>query len=160
MVTDLEEKINYCFQDQGLLKRALLHPSRTNEERQKHTVCEDQDALRTLGDAALKVILCDLLMRSGYATKGEITIKKSTIESRRFLADLGRKFNLQNAIQVGEGARMQKHNEESTVIAETLEAIIGAMYLDGGFDATMSVVSGWYEPNWNEMLKDEIASQE
>ncbi|ABN57422.1 MULTISPECIES: ribonuclease III domain-containing protein [Methanoculleus] len=153
MEPDLEERINYSFKQKDLLQRALLHRSRSNEERQKQKICEDQDALRTLGDAVLKTILCDLLMRSGYETKGEITIKKSTIERRPFLAELGRRFDLQDKILVGEGARMQKHNEEPNVIAETLEAIIGAMYLDGGYESAKKAVSGWYEPYREEMLK-------
>jgi ribonuclease-3 len=147
MESTLEEKIKYSFNDRDLLQRALLHPSLANEERQQHIGCKDQDALRTLGDAVLKAILCDLLMRSGYETKDDITIKKSTIENKLFLAELGRSFGLQNAINLGEGAKKQEHNEEDTVIANTLEAIIGAMYLDRGYDATMSVVAGWYEPH-------------
>ncbi|KAF5084994.1 Ribonuclease 3 [anaerobic digester metagenome] len=149
MESDLEERINYSFKQKDLLQRALLHRSRSNEERQK----QDQDALGTLGDAVLKTILCDLLMRSGYETKDEITIMKSAIENRPFLAELGRNFDLQNKILVGEGARMQKHNEEPNVIAETLEAIIGAIYLDGGYESAQKVVSGWYEPYREEMLK-------
>ncbi len=153
MEADLEERINYHFKNTDLLQRALFHRSRANEERQKQKICKDQDALRTLGDAVLKTILCDLLMRSGYETKGEITIMKSAIEKRPFLAELGRSFGLQNEILVGEGARMQKHNEEPNVIAETLEAIIGAMYLDGGYGSAQKAVSGWYELYREEMLK-------
>lgn len=150
----IEEKINYRFRNTDLLQRALLHRSRSNEERQKQKICKDQDALRTLGDAVLKAILCDLLMRSGYETKGDITIKKSTIENRPFLAELGRSFELQNEISVGEGAKKEKHNEGTKAIAETLEAIIEAMYLDGGFDVTKSVIPGWYEPHLEKMLKE------
>jgi len=153
MESDLEKKINYSFRDEDLLRRALLHPSRANEERQQQKACKDQDALRTLGDAVLKAILCDLLMRSGYETKGDITIKKSTIESRPFLAELGRHFDLQDEICVGLGAKAQKQNEEPTVIAETLEAIIGAMYLDGGYESTKNSIFGWYEPYREGMLK-------
>jgi ribonuclease-3 len=65
MEADLEERINYSFKQSNLLHRALLHPSRANEERQQQVPCKDQDALRTLGDAVLKTVLCDLLMRSG-----------------------------------------------------------------------------------------------
>ncbi|WP_243670051.1 hypothetical protein [Methanoculleus chikugoensis] len=49
---------------------------------------------------------------------------------------------------------MQKHNEEPNVIAETLEAIIGAMYLDGGYESAKKAVSVWYEPYREEMLKE------
>jgi ribonuclease-3 len=155
-INSLEAKINYRFKNTDLLQRALLHRSRANEENQKQKPCKDQDALRTLGDAVLKTILCDLLMRSGYETKGEITIMKSAIENRPFLAELGRGFNLQNEILVGKGAGMQKHNEEPNVIAETLEAIIGAMYLDGGYESAKKAVFGWYEPYREEMLKGQI----
>ena len=153
MEDSLETKINYRFENTDLLQRALIHPSRANEERQQQKVCKDQDALRTLGDAVLKTVLCDLLMRSGYETKGEITIMKSAIENRPFLAELGRGFGLQNEILVGAGAEKQKQNEEPNVIAETLEAIIGAIYLDGGYESAQKVVSGWYEPYREEMLK-------
>jgi ribonuclease-3 len=148
----IEERIAYSFLDENLLKRALTHKSLSNEERQKQNECEDQDALRTLGDAVLKTILCDRLINSGYKTKGEITITKSAIENREFLAQLGRKFELSECILPGKGAEEQKHHEELSVIAETLEAIIGAIYLDQGFDVAKKVVSGWYEP-YRDLLK-------
>ena len=147
----LEKRIKYDFKDKDLLVRALTHKSLSNEERQKQHACEDQDALRTLGDAVLKTILCDLLIKDEYETRGEITIEKEKLENRDFLGDLGRYFALQNEIRVGKGAEKQKHNEEQNVIAETLEAIIGAIYIDGGFDTTKTVVSGWYEPYPNAL---------
>jgi ribonuclease-3 len=150
----LEERIGYSFLDKNLLKRALVHKSRSIEERQQNKECEDQDALGTLGDAVLKAILCDLLIRSGYDTKGEISITKSKIENRPFLAQIGQEFNLSKAILPGKGARQQKHHEQPNVIAETLEAIIGAMYLDQGFDITMEVVSLWYEPHREHLMKN------
>lgn len=142
----LQERIGYSFKDVRLLKTALIHKSHSNEKRQQKHSCEDQDALGTLGDAVLKTILCDWLIRKGYDTKGQITIKKSEIENREFLAQLGKKFELMKYIQVGKGAEEQKHNEQPNVIAETLEAVIGAIYIDSGFDRAKEVVLTWYGP--------------
>jgi ribonuclease III len=127
-----------------LLERALIHPSLSNEERQQHRQCHDQEALRVLGDAVLKTIVSERLIHAKYETKGDITIKKSENENRKFLAQIGQKFDLASSIRVGAGAKDQKHHEQPDVIAETLEAIIGAIYLDGGFDIVKRVILKWY----------------
>lgn len=148
---DLEKRIGYVFHDKNHLKRALTHKSRSNEEGHD---CEDQDPFRTLGDAVLKAILCDWLFHQGFNTKGEITTIKSEAEKRKFLAELGKQLGLSVAILPGKGAEQQKHQEQPNVIAETLEAIIAAIYLDRGYDVTKYVVSGWYVPYREYLMKD------
>ncbi|MDG6249866.1 MAG: ribonuclease III domain-containing protein [Methanocalculus sp.] len=148
---DLEKRIGSVFHDKNQLKRAVTHKSRSNEEGHD---CEDQDPLRTLGDAVLKAILCDWLFHQELTTKGEITIIKSEAEKRNFLAELGKQLDLSVAILPGKGAEHQKQHEQPNVIAETLEAIIAAIYLDRGYDVTKYVVSGWYEPYREYLMKN------
>ena len=145
-LSDFEKVIGYSFDYKSLLKRALTTKSHSNEKHQKHEECEDQDGLRTLGDAVLKVIICDLLIRDGLKKKGEITIRKSEIENNDFLSRLGEKFEITNFMFLGKGEEQENQHTQPDVIANTLESVIGAMYIDKGFEPVQEVVIDWYEP--------------
>ncbi len=154
-LSELERAIGYEFKDPALLGRALTTKSYSNEMRHINPECEDQDGLRTLGDAVLKTVLCDHLMTMGYSTKGEITEVKSTLENGVFLAQIGKRFHLEDNIRVGKGSTEQKHQEEPHVLSETIEALVAAIYLDRNYESAKSAVVKWYEPYWARFDKKE-----
>jgi len=141
---NLEEIINYTFNDETLLNRALTRKAYALEQRQKNQHVEDQEVLRTLGDAVLKTILVDLLINSGYSTRAEITNRKKDLEKGTALAIMARDFGIGQYIKLGKGEIKQKAHEEESVLAETLEAVVGAIYFDEGYNGTKEVVSGWF----------------
>ncbi len=140
---ELETKLGYTFRDRRLLDRALTRKAYALEQR--HRVCEDQEVFRTLGDAVLKLILVDLLMRRGCKTREELTVKKMELERKETLAEIGRKLSIGQFILLGRGEKKQSANEEPYVLAETLEAVIGAIFLDAGYEHTREVVARWFE---------------
>lgn len=153
-LSELEKVIGYEFVDLNLLERALTTKSYSNEKHQQNQECDDQDGMRTLGDAVLKTVLCDYLMTMGYSTKGEITEIKSTLENGVFLAQIGERFHLDGFIRVGKGSYEQNHHEEPHVLSETVEALIAAIYLDGGFEISKDAVIRWYKPYSDRYQKE------
>lgn len=140
-LNDLERSLNYAFNDDRLLERALTRKAYANERAQQGQRVKDQEVLRTLGDAVLKVILVDKLIHAGYETRERVTTRKMELESEEGLAEIGRSIGIGDHLRLGIGERKLRAQTKSYVLAETLEAIIGAVYLDGGFNAAMDVVT-------------------
>lgn len=142
----LEESLGYSFKDKSLLVRALTRKAYANEQKQQNIDCIDQEIFRTLGDAVLKTVLVDLLItRNRCTTRDEITTKKQKLECEEGLATLSRELGLGASIRFGKGEMKQKAYDEPYILAETLEAVIGAIYLDGGFDAARQVIAALFE---------------
>jgi len=140
-----EKDITYFFLNKDLLHRALTRRAYALEQKQKNEDCEDQEILRVLGDAVLRSILVDLLIKSGCSSREEITTKKQRLEREEMLAKIARKLAIGQFIKLGIGEKKQKAEKEPKVLAETLEAVIGAIYFDGGYDKTKEVISQWFK---------------
>ncbi len=136
----IEENIGYDFKNKDLLTRALTRKAYANELKQKNYESEDQEIFRTLGDAVLKAILIDLLIESGCNTRDEITGRKRKMEREEGLAEIGRDLGIGSSILLGTGEKKQKADEEPYVLAETFEALVAAIYLDGGFVVTKEII--------------------
>ncbi len=140
----IEDALGYTFSNKDLLNRALTRKAYANEQKARNVVCEDQEIFRTLGDAVLKTVLVDLLIASGCKTREEITNRKMELESEEGLAKISRELGIGSSIKLGIGEIRQKANEKQYVLAETLEALIGAIYLDCGFDACRKTIIKWF----------------
>ncbi len=143
-IKQIEEALDYPFKNESYLIRALTRKAYASEQKQKSQDCDDQEIYRTLGDAVLKLVLVDYLIKSGCDTRDEITSKKKNLEREEGLAGIGRSLGIGRAIRLGKGEEKQRANEEPKVIAETLEALIAAIYLDGGYDVAKSTISKWF----------------
>lgn len=141
----VEELLGYHFFDSSLLDRALTRKAYANEQRQRNTSCEDQEVLATLGDAVLKTVLIDLLIRSGYTTPDEVTQEKKALEREELLAKVAGELKIGSFIRLGIGEQRQKAQEQPYVLAETLEALIGAIFLDGGYEAAEQKIKHWFD---------------
>ena len=136
----LEENLGYKFKNKSLLDRALTRKAYALEQHQQNKDCEDQEIYRTLGDAVLKAVLIDLLIKSGCCTRDEITRRKKRLEREEGLAEISKHIGIGSFLKMGKGEEKQKAQEEPYVLAETFEALIGAIYLDGGFEASKRVI--------------------
>jgi ribonuclease III len=143
-MNQLEEKIGYRFLDTTLLARALTRKAYANEQRQRNIPCEDQEVFCTLGDAVLKTVLIDLLIKSGACTPDLVTQKKKELEREENLAALGKTIGIGPSIRLGKGEVRQNAGEQPYVLAETMEAIIGAIFLDGGYCCAENRVREWF----------------
>jgi len=141
----LEENLGYTFKDKSLLKRALTRKAFALEQKQQNIECEDQEIYRTLGDAVLKMVLIDLLIKSGVNSRGEITSRKKSLEREEGLASISKRLGIGAVLKLGKGEEKQRAEEEPYVLAETFEAVIGAIYLDGGFGACRKTIGKLFE---------------
>ncbi|HMB45887.1 MAG TPA: ribonuclease III domain-containing protein [Candidatus Methanoperedens sp.] len=141
----LEEKLSYKFKDKNLLNRALTRKAYALEQKQQNIYCEDQEIFRTLGDAVLKTVLIDLLIKNGVNSRGEITNRKKSLERQEGLAKISVRLGLGSYLKFGNGETKQRADKEPYVLAETFEAVIGAIYLDGGFDACRKTIEKLFE---------------
>jgi len=142
----LENDLGYSFKDKNLLIRALTRKAFALEQKQQKRDCEDQEIFRTLGDAVLKTVLVDLLiLKSGCKTRDDITTRKKKLEREEGLVPISRELKIGASIRFGKGEIKQNAEEEPYVLAETLEAVFGAIYLDGGFDDSKKVITRLFE---------------
>jgi ribonuclease-3 len=146
-LSQLEKNIGYIFVDQTLLNRALTTKAYSLEHAQKNPEVdeklEDQEVLCTLGDAVLKMILVDRLIIEGATSAENITNRKQEIEKRATLGSISKNLEVGDFILMGVGGEKQKINEQQNTLAETLEAIIGAIYQDAGFEASKRIIMSW-----------------
>ena len=143
----LEEKLGYIFKDKNLLDRALTRKAYALEQKQQNIYCEDQEIYRTLGDAVLKAVLIDLLIKNGVSSRGEITNRKKSLEREEELARISDRLGMGSYMKFGNGEIKQRADKEPYVLAESFEALIGAIYLDGGFESCWKIIKELFDIN-------------
>jgi len=121
----LQQNMGYAFSDTQLLQRALVHSSAESENNQR---------LEFLGDAVLELIVSEHLYR-GFSQyeEGRLTKIRAAIVTESALAQAAGKIDLGAYLQFGKGEQMSHGNEKPSILADAVEALIGAVYLDGGY---------------------------
>jgi ribonuclease-3 len=144
----IERIIGYHFFERQHLIRALTHPAYANELIQKNRICLTQEAYSTLGDAVLKTSLILFLMEKGLQEKGTITRTKEQLEDNASLARIGRRMKIKRFVRLGRGEKDLWQSGEETILADTMEAIIGAIFLDSdaGLGVVRQCIGAWFEP--------------
>ena len=136
---DLEKKIGYCFHDLSLLSLALTHSSYVNENRQGKTGCNER--LEFLGDAVLEVISSEFLYtRYPKLPEGELTKKRASLVCEPSLAYCARQFGLPDYLRLGKGEERSGGRSRDSIVSDATEALLGAIYLDGGFASAKEFV--------------------
>ncbi|TDU66145.1 ribonuclease-3 [Prosthecobacter fusiformis] len=126
----LESVLGYSFRDRQLLTMALTHGS-VGYEAQR--VQADNQRLEFLGDAVLQLLLSELLyQRLPKADEGKLTTLRSQIVSTKALANVARRLKLGSFLIMGRGEQANGGRERESTLADVLEAVAGAIYLDGG----------------------------
>lgn len=127
-----QQKIGYQFQDEKLLTQALTHSSYANEKHMKKL--SDNERLEFLGDAVLEIISSDFLYKN-YPDKpeGELTKLRASIVCEPTLALCTKDIELGNYLRLGKGEDQTGGRGRKSILSDALEAVIGAIYLDGGF---------------------------
>ena len=136
---ELEKRIGYQFQKRELLKQALTHSSHANEQKIRRR--GDYERLEFLGDAVLELLASEFLFHEHPdMPEGKLTRLRSAIVCEPALAGCAKKVELGKFILLGKGEEGTGGRERESIIADVLEALIGAMYLDGGFTAARKFV--------------------
>ena len=136
---DLEASLGTTFVDQGLLRQALVHRSYLNEH--GGSTLDSYERMEFLGDAVLELIVStELYQNLPRVTEGELTKGRSSLVCRASLARAARRLSLGRHLALGKGeVESGGHNRES-ILEETFEALVAAIYLDQGYDAARCFV--------------------
>ena len=129
---ELEQETGYIFRDRDLFKQALTHSSYANEHRLSKADCNER--LEFLGDAVLELVCSDYLYRTyGEKPEGEMTKLRASIVCEPTLALCADDLKLGEYLLLGRGEEATGGRGRASVVSDAMEALIGAVYLDGGF---------------------------
>lgn len=139
---DIQERIAYRFTDSELLERALTHKSYANENR----VPSHNERLEFLGDAVLNLVISEYLMNNcPDSTEGDLSRLRAAVVSEPALAVVSRELGLGEFLLLGKGEDQTGGRDKDSLLANSLEALIAAVYLDGGQAAVSSFVIRFFE---------------
>ncbi|NLJ40971.1 MAG: ribonuclease III [Clostridiales bacterium] len=141
---ELEKKIGYKFEEPRLLKNALTHSSYANESRGD---IPDNERLEFLGDSVLGMIIASYLYNMFKEYKeGNLTRMRAGIVSEVALAEIARGIDLGHFLYLGRGESNSGGRDRDSVLADAMEAIIGAVYLEGGLAKARELVINLFKP--------------
>mgnify|MGYP001812544790 FL=1 len=136
---DLEKALGYSFRDKALLVNAMTHKSFANEY--SPAACPDNERLEFLGDAVLDLVVSEHLMDAlPTSNEGELSRIRSDVVAMSSLAGLARKLGLGPSLLLGKGEFGSGGREKPGLLADALEALFGAVFVDGGYEAAKSVL--------------------
>ncbi len=136
---ELERRIEYQFENQALLKQALTHSSHANEQKIKKI--GDYERLEFLGDAVLELLTSEYLFhKHPQMPEGKLTRLRSSIVCEPTLAHCAKRIELGMFMLLGKGEEATGGRNRESITSDVLEALIGAIYLDGGFAAARDFV--------------------
>ena len=130
---ELQDKIGYKFTEEKLLRQAVTHSSFANEKHlKKHS---DNERLEFLGDAVLEIVSSEFLYKN-YPKKseGDLTKLRASLVCEPTLALCTREIDLGKYLYLGKGEDLNGGRMRNSILSDALEAVIGAIYLDGGFE--------------------------
>jgi ribonuclease-3 len=146
-----EKKINYHFKKKELLIQALSHPSYFHEENKERK--GDYEVMEFLGDAILGFLISEMVYKMRMLhSEGEMSKIKSFIVSRKSLHGEAKNLELGDLILVGKGEEKTGGRKKESILADTLEAVIAAIYLDGGMRAAKAFINGIFRGKTEKLV--------
>ena len=142
-LSELQQKLCYEFKNLDFLVESLRHSSFVNENLELDI--QDNERLEFLGDAVLNLVVGHMLMvRYPDLKEGDMSKMRANLVNESQLASIAQEMNLGSYLQLGKGEIQTKGWEKPSILANTFEAVIAAIYLDGGFDATFKIIDGQF----------------
>jgi len=143
----LEARIEHSFADRGLLRRALTHTSAANGKRAGSS--DNYQRLEFLGDRVLALVVADMLFSAfPDASEGELARRLNALVRNETCAAVSRDLDLGSAMRLGGGEVLAGGSDNSTILGDACEALIGALYLDAGLDGAR----GFIDRNWRDRM--------
>jgi ribonuclease III len=145
----LQTEIQYQFRDPGLLRLALTHPSVAHEQGR---AAQHNQRLEFLGDAVLGLALTrELYEKFPNVSEGPLTKARAQMINRRSLAEQARQISLRDHLILGRGEEANLGRFRASALADAFEALIGAVFLDGGFDEARGFVLRSFKRAFGEL---------
>ena len=156
-IQHLETGLGYRFNDPAQLVSALCHSSYVNEQTQPSMVSNER--LEFLGDAVLNLAISHLLMHHfPDLAEGELSRKRAHLVNETRLAKIAREIGIGPHLLLGKGEELTEGRDKNSILADAVEAIIAAIYLDGGFDAAFSFVEKQFQERLRKVNRSRYAT--
>lgn len=153
-ISIIEAKLGYAFHDQSLLILAFVHRSFINENRM---IIHHNERLEFLGDAILGMLVSDYLYRNlSSIPEGELSYLRSRLVEASSCVNYVQSLDIAPYILLGKGERMNDGRGRDSILADLFEAIIGAIYLDGGLEAAKTFLFHNFTPQIESILKQPL----
>ena len=133
-----KEKLGFEFNDINLLVTALTHRSYVNEHKKTH---EHNERLEFLGDAVLELVSSDFLFRNYDYPEGVMTALRAALVRTESIGDAGKELGYEPLVRLSKGEKHGSERAHEVILADCFEAVIGAIYLDQGYDAAKDFIS-------------------
>ena len=130
-IAELEQIIGYTFKDKGIIKQALSHSSYANERK---IPGGSNERLEFLGDSVLSIVVSEHLYTNLNVAEGELTKLRASLVCEKSLHIFAQQINLGKYLLLGKGEENTGGRERPSILADAFEAVIAAIYLDGGFE--------------------------
>jgi ribonuclease-3 len=142
---ELERRLGHRFADAGLLDRALTHPSAVSD-RGAAGQLDSYQRLEFLGDRVLGLVMADLLMTAfPHADEGELHRRHAGLVRKETCAEVGAELGLGGALRLGDGEENSGGREKVTILGDVCEAVIGAVYVDGGLNPARALIERYWQ---------------
>ena len=144
-IHEFSKILGYTFKQPYLLAEAFRHASYVNER--VNSNLRDNERLEFLGDAVLDLAVSDILMELFHdAKEGDLSKQRASVVDERGLCHVARELGLGDYLLLGKGEELSLGREKSSILANTMEALIGALYLDAGFTKTKEIIHRLFLP--------------
>ncbi len=148
-----EEKIGITFSDKKLLKEAFTHRSYINEN--KGNVFHHNERLEFLGDAVLELVVTKFLFEKyPKANEGDLTAYRAALVNAVTLAEVSKNIGVEEFLLLSKGEAKDKGRARDSILANTFESIVGAIYLDQGYDASTKFISDYVFPLTDKIVEE------
>jgi len=146
----LEDRVGHVFSDPALLRLALTHRSVSSDDPGR----TDNERLEFLGDAVLQLVVTDLLYASyPQLAEGQMAKVRAAVVSRETLAEIARHLSLGSEIELAPSEQATGGREKDSILADAVEAVMGAIFLDGGLEPARSVIVALWQGRVAERAK-------
>lgn len=152
----LQDRIGYRFGDRRILIQSLTHTSYGHEHlRNLSPLLRDNERLEFLGDSVLGVVISDMLLETfASADEGQLSRVRAAVVNEKTLAEIARSIDLAQCLRLGKGEMLSGGKEKASILSSALEAVIAAIYLDGGFNAVYPIVRHLFRPLFDSFKSD------
>jgi len=153
--SDFEKKIKVSFKDKNLLKQAFIHRSYINEN--PSAGFSHNERLEFLGDAVLELVVTDFLYKKypGY-TEGELTALRSALVNAIIISEVAGEIGMNEYLLLSKGESKDNGKARQYILANTYEALVGAIYLDGGYDVADKFIKKTLLPHTEEIVSKKL----
>jgi len=151
-----QKNISYTFNDIRLLKTALTHRSYLQEKDRDPDITEHNERLEFLGDAVLELVVTEYLFSQIKEAEGMMTALRASLVNYKLIGEVGNHLDLDNLVLISNGEREELGKARLSIVADAMEAIIGAIHLDGGYKKAAEFIERFILIELEEIMKKKL----